>query len=575
MAMTSPDPHNDEIAQREDGASGRPISLLEHWARTNPERDAVCGTACAGADACPEPSRLTWGQLAETVGWLAARLQARGLSPGAIVAVQLPHGLESVITLLALWQARLLPAPLPAAWRERDIEVALDGVPVAAVIGCLASAGGRPNSPLLSLKRFASPHRRFAFGAQNGTADVVPLDPFMTEAAPPAGRVPSTEPDPPAAMPSRANEDIALLHFTTRRQWLSVIPRGGEDLIAAGLHVSMALGLGRDERILCPYPVSGITGIAGMLMPWLVTGSQLVLHMPSEIEALGLRLERERITYAALPARLIPRLALDEHDLSALRILGEVSVMPPAKGEAQHRQPALLERTGKGRHMLNIADIVLAVVPDAAEGSPASLPIGVAAAAELDGQRAVFLETRIQGSAHRPGTAPVLSGYLALSGLMVPPAGALTAFNPAAQPLTRDGFLVTGLRCSVGNAAMTRLACLPDPGLARIGGLTLDLDELDRLYASFPSCRDAAAFTIADPLLGERLCAAVVLKPGAASSRETFLAHLRRMQIAPYLMPQHVITVGAIPRDAEGRVLRAQFPVRDVEAELSSENADA
>ncbi len=573
--MTSPDPHNHGTAQREDGASGSPISLLEHWARSDPERDAVSATACAGADMSPEPSRLTWGQLAETVGRLAARLQARGLPPGAIVAVQLPHGLESVITLLALWQAGLLPAPLPAAWRERDIEVALDGVPVAAVIGCLAGTGGRLNSALLSLKRFASPRRRFAFGAPTGTEGVEPLHPFMTPDAPEAGRVSSLEPDPAASMASRAGDDLALLHFTTRRQWLGVIPRGGEDLIAAGLHVSMALGLGRDERILCPYPVSGITGIAGMLMPWLVTGSQLVLHTPSEIETLGQRLERERISYAALPASLIPRLALDEHDLSALRVLGEVSVMPPAKGEAPHRRAALLERTGKGRHMLNIADIVLVALPRAAEDGWASLPIGIAADAELGGQRAVFLETRIQGSAHRPGTAPVLSGYLALRGLMLPPAGALAAFNPGAQPITRDGFLVTGLRCSVGNAAMTRLACLPDPGLARVGGLTLDLDELDGLYASFPSCRDAAAFSIADPLLGERLCAAVVLKSGAAPSLETFLAHLRQMRIAPYLMPQHVVTVGAIPRDAEGRVLRAQFSVRDVEAELSSENADA
>ena len=62
-----------------------------------------------------------------------------------------------------------------------------------------------------------------------------------------------------------------------------------------------------------------------------------------------------------------------------------------------------------------------------------------------------------------------------------------------------------------------------------------------------------------DPIVGDRVFAAVVPRPGEPISLETLHQFLAERGVAPYKFPDKLVVVKQIPRDAEGRVPREQI----------------
>jgi mycobactin salicyl-AMP ligase len=156
---------------------------------------------------------------------------------------------------------------------------------------------------------------------------------------------------------------------------------------------------------------------------------------------------------------------------------------------------------------------------------------------------------------------PLLSGMLCLRGAAVPSlAEEWQAFNgdgaPAVEP---DGFVHTGIPCAVSGASMAAVTCLRDPARARHGALALDIEELDALYSGFPDLLDAAAFTIADPIMGERIFAAIVPSPGESVTEIEFREYLEDLEVAPFKVPEKLVVVSQIPRGEDGRIARERI----------------
>ena len=98
-----------------------------------------------------------------------------------------------------------------------------------------------------------------------------------------------------------------------------------------------------------------------------------------------------------------------------------------------------------------------------------------------------------------------------------------------------------------------------DAELRRHGGLAIAVSELDELYRSFPSFLDAACFVLPDPIIGDRVFAAVMPRPGEPASLETLNRFLAERGVAPYKFPGRLLVVKEIPRDGQGRVLREEI----------------
>src|SRR6185503_2099628 len=86
------------------------------------------------------PRILSYAQADRAISAIAERLRGLGLQTDAVVAIQMPNTVESVIACLGVLRAGMIAAPLPLLWRRRDLVDALGRVSAKAIVTC-ARAG--------------------------------------------------------------------------------------------------------------------------------------------------------------------------------------------------------------------------------------------------------------------------------------------------------------------------------------------------------------------------------------------------------------------------------------------------
>ena len=86
------------------------------------------------------PRRLTWAELDGAVGTMAARLLDLGLGEDAVIGIQLPNTVESLVALLGVMRAGMIAAPMPLLWRRREAAQALGRVGAQALVTIVTKA---------------------------------------------------------------------------------------------------------------------------------------------------------------------------------------------------------------------------------------------------------------------------------------------------------------------------------------------------------------------------------------------------------------------------------------------------
>jgi acyl-CoA synthetase (AMP-forming)/AMP-acid ligase II len=87
------------------------------------------------------------------------------------------------------------------------------------------------------------------------------------------------------------------------------------------------------------------------------------------------------------------------------------------------------------------------------------------------------------------------------------------------------------------------------------GGVNIYPAEIEDALHRHPAVLDAAVFGVPDEEWGERVHAAVQLRPGASVSPEE-LAAFCRQHLAGYKVPREVTFHADLPRDAAGKLLK-------------------
>jgi acyl-CoA synthetase (AMP-forming)/AMP-acid ligase II len=376
---------------------------------------------------------------------------------------------------------------------------------------------------------------RFVLGFGEGLPDGVGcLDEVLT----------ASEPAPSPELASDTGRGPAMISFTARAG-LPLVPlaRSEAELLAQGAMTVLALALDRNDVILNPYPLTGPIGLSLGLMPWLISGATLAQHHPFDYAAFIEQLLAGGATVTALPAPVLAELAKDgvlHRPACHLRRLG--AVWPTA--EIAEPSPAFDGTTPLLFDLYPLGDLASVVLRREVRRAPQPIPLGPIRLEE-DGGDAVFVETAFGGQHDRDGYAELL-----LRGPVVAHSDA----GPLAPD--RDGFVATGLRAAPGSDDRASLRIKSDAEVRRHGGIALALSELDELYRSFPGFLDAACFMLPDPIMGDRVFAAVVPQPGEVGSLEDLNRFLAERGVAPYKFPDKLLVVREIPRDADGRVLR-------------------
>lgn len=418
--------------------------------------------------------RMSFADADRAIAALAGRLAELALPLDSVVGIQGPAGIGGIVAILATQRAGLIPMLLPELWRDLDVLPALRDSGARALIAldpALQDLHGRVAAEVFAV--------RFVCALSDTAADgITPLGslPRLMTAELGAPSAPRT--GNPAA-------HVALLTWDANPDGHFLVPRSHRALVAGGVPVLIEGRIDETAVIVDTLSLTTFAGLAGAVLPWLMTGSTLVFEVPFDLETLPETVSEHAATHLVLPTEIAPSVV----SLAALDTL-------------------------RG----------LLLVDRAPEGVPAPLPIGseiqivdVAAFGE-----AAVIARRRQDTPSRitipargaPGAAddPIAGvvrghrtphGTLALSGSAVPS----VAFPAAAGnglPLIADGAYDTGWTCHP-EAGGTVLACdAPPRGVARIGGYRFGVRDVEaKLAARLGAAVEVA--TIPHRLLGQRV----------------------------------------------------------------------
>jgi acyl-CoA synthetase (AMP-forming)/AMP-acid ligase II len=304
-------------------------------------------------------------------------------------------------------------------------------------------------------------------------------------------------------------------------------------------------GLGPDDTYLAVLPLSHAAGLAGT-MSALGAGSRVVTMPRFEPAAFLRALEAHRVTAALLAPPILRLLAqhpaVDEHDLSALRVLASAGAPLPAEvAEACERRLDVAVCNAYG--MTETGWIALDSAAAPRRPGTVGKPVEDLELRLVDPETGRDVPAGTAGEiwVRGPGTSP---GYLE---------------DPAASAalLSPDGWSRTG-----------DLAVLDDDGRIRIVDRLKDLIKynghqvapavLERLIVSRADIADVAVAGLPDPDAGELPHAFVVAADGL--DPEELMAWVAE-RVAPHQRVRGVSVVDEIPRLPAGKILRRLLPV--------------
>lgn len=481
--------------------------VFHRIAQRQPDVTALVDAPNRAAFTDGAPRRLTYAQAERAVAAIATRLTGMGLSADAVVGIQLPNTVESILTILGVMRAGMIAAPLPLLWRRADAVAALGRIGAKALITCGRADGFnhcqlamRIASELFSIRYVC------AFGS-NLPDGVVPLDQVL--AAEPGAPLPPLDRD----RINNAAAHVGLITFEVGSNGIVPVARNHLEMIAGGLGATLESRLTQGAHILSTMPASSFAGVSLMLLPWLLSAGTLCLHHRYDADVLTQQRRNEACHTLVMPGAFALRLAqtgaFTREDRGA--IVGA------------WRSPERLQECGSWPvDNMFLVDVPIfgeaGLLPGrrGADGRPAALPIGPVTAPR-EGRGGVIV-TEVAATA---------AGTVGLRGPMVP----RHAFPPGIErsglphfEIDRTGLVDTGYACNIAEGGKSLTVTAAPAGMVSVGGYRLPLLELQEAIGRID--RDATLTTLPDPLLGQRLV-------GKAPNREVIRAALSAVGVNP------------------------------------------
>lgn len=91
------------------------------------------------------------------------------------------------------------------------------------------------------------------------------------------------------------------------------------------------------------------------------------------------------------------------------------------------------------------------------------------------------------------------------------------------------------------------------------GGLNIAPREIEDLLLTFAEVERAAVVGLPDERLGERMCACVVLRPGATLEFSVMVDRLKGMGLATYKLPERLEILDVLPATASGKIQKHEI----------------
>jgi acyl-CoA synthetase (AMP-forming)/AMP-acid ligase II len=100
------------------------------------------------------------------------------------------------------------------------------------------------------------------------------------------------------------------------------------------------------------------------------------------------------------------------------------------------------------------------------------------------------------------------------------------------------------------------------------GGHNIYPARIENLAMQHPAVARAAALPVPDRRLGEKVCLAVMLRPGCSVAPDEVLTHLDRSGLSRYDMPEYYLMLDDIPLTASGKILKRDIAAQIVDGKI-------
>lgn len=534
------------------GAPTWPQMLDAHIA-ANPDKLAIADPANLNALCGTQPQQWTWRELGDYVDRLAAVLRDYGVGSDDVVACALPNRVELAALYFAVAKLGAIVSPCPVQYRQH--EYAQIGTAVKPKVFVTVTAfADRALAAEVAAAKIPSVQSILAYGDERPDG-VLSLDRLLSEAAPAQF---DRQPD--------GNDCVTVCWTSGTEATPKGVPRCANDWYPMAYASIDAAKLTADDVLLNPFPMVNMAGIAGMFVPWLITGATLVQHHPFDPQTFFGQLAAHRVTYTVAPPALL-MMVLARDDIPAvvfdsLRLVGSGSApLSP------HMTNGWKDRFG-----IEIINCFGSNEGVCIAGDPKTVP-------DQDLRATVFprfgspyhdwpntgahgMQSRIVDLATGAEvTEPERTGELRIKGPGVfagywPGAGSADAFD-------EDGYFCTGdlfqyVADETGDLRFFKYIDRAKDIIVR-GGQNISAAELEGLLVGHSAVAEAAVIGVPDAVYGERICAVIVPVGAEEPSLESLVEFLRGEQIASYKLPESVRIVEALPRNPVGKILKREL----------------
>ena len=480
---------------------------------------------------------VSYGELRQRAGNIAACLRDAGLKPGDRLAAQIEKSLTGVALYFACLQAGIIYIPLNTSYKSRELEFFFNDAAPRAVV-CDPSAEDAVRTMVA------------------GIGSIVVWTAGSDGAGSLEDQLPEHELDVPHL--SDGNDPAAMIYTsgTTGRPKGALVTH--DNLWSNALALQRVWDINSRDVLLHALPVYHAHGLFTALHPILAAGARVIFHDRFDLGAICRDLPRTTV-FMGVPthyARLLDHPEFDRETAQNVRLF--ISGSAPLGVELADRfnertGHAILERYGSTEAMIITSNPLHGERRAGTVGLP--LPGIDVRFLTSDG---VFAGTGEIGRLQVKGPN-VFSGYWRMEAA-------------TQDALSSDGYFSVGdLGFRDADGYITLVARESD--LIISGGMNVYPKEVEAVVEQAPGVAEASVVGVADAEYGEIVVAVVVPDSGSAGDDlEARVAAHARAQLAGYKNPKRVVTMNSLPRNAMGKVLKTRLREAIGDADTSAPN---
>ena len=483
---------------------------------------------------------ISWSALSARVAGFASGLSHAGVAAGDGVAVQLPNIPEFIVAYLAIARLGAVMTTIHMPYRGSEFETLLRHSRAKAIV-CLAAA--KDWSPAGAAVELC------------GTIATLETVIALGEGVPGAMTFAEVQAAPAAAireLPGPAAGDPFLLLYTSGTTASpKAVPHSYHTLLSNARLGVPEHGITSEDRILSAAPYSHLFGLYALHVAWAAGAASVLLPVFTPPD-LAQTVERDQPTALwTAPAHIAACRALglfDKHDFSSLRLaIMSGSACPPE----------LVRWLAEKLPRCAVTQLWGMTETQAALYTRPSDPLEVSATSA--GRASPGTEVRVVSPVDEPCAAGE-EGELQVRGCLAFPAfydnaaANETAFAPGGWYRTGD----LARMDAAGNVSITGRG----KDVINRGGVKFNPRDVEDLLDSHPKVLQSAIVPMADPVLGEKACCFVALRPGVADvTLEELVAFLSERKIAKLKFPERLVVVAEMPLTPTRKIIKGKLKI--------------